>query len=169
MLILGFGSPVLGKNFTVSTVAPNAIDDLITTNEDNVKTGNLLANDTDGNPNDVLKVIQVNGVAAAVGSQITLGSGAWLTVNGNGSYSYNPNGKFESLAVGETAQESFTYRIFDGVGGYDTATAKVTITRVNDAPDITIGSGNSISSVLTETNSALTILYTPKNLTFLND
>ncbi len=122
------------KNVTVSTAAPDAIDDLITTTEDDPTTGNLLANDTDANPSDVLSVIEINGVATSVGSQIALSSGALLTVNANGAYSYNPNGKFEYLAVGESTQESFTYRIFDGVAGFDTATATVTINGVNDAP-----------------------------------
>jgi VCBS repeat-containing protein len=144
------------KNITVSTAAPNAIDDLITTNEDSSKTGNLLANDTDANASDVLRVVEVNGVAANVGPQITLGNGALLTVNSNGSYNYNPNSKYEYLGVGESAQESFTYGISDGIAGYDTATATVTITGVNDAPDITVAAGNSASSVLTETNSGLT-------------
>jgi len=32
-----------------------------------------------------------------------------LTFNANGSYAFNPNGAFDSLAVGQTGQVSFTY------------------------------------------------------------
>jgi VCBS repeat-containing protein len=122
------------KTVAVSTAAPNAIDDRLTTNEDNSNTGNLLNNDTDANAGDLLSVVEVNGATASVGSQITLASGALLTVNSNGSYTYNPNGKYEYLAVGESTQDHFNYRVFDGVAGYDTATATITITGVNDSP-----------------------------------
>ncbi len=48
---------------------------------------------------------------------------------------YDPNGAFESLAVGETATDTFSYTITDGQGGFDTATVTVTIHGQNDIPD----------------------------------
>ena len=55
-----------------------------------------------------------------------------MTLNADGSYTYNPNGKFDSLAVGKTATDSFTYR--DTAGDEDVAKVTITINGVNDAP-----------------------------------
>ncbi|MDU8927363.1 Ig-like domain-containing protein [Alisedimentitalea sp. MJ-SS2] len=57
-----------------------------------------------------------------------------VTNNGDGTFSYDPNGQFESLAVGETATDTFSYTVDDGNGGTDTATVTVTITGANDDP-----------------------------------
>ncbi len=94
----------------------------------------LLSNDIDVDALDVLSVSEVNGSASNVGTQIILASGALLTVNADGSYDYNPNGKFESLAVNESDTDSFTYQASDGHGGFSTATATITVNGVNDAP-----------------------------------
>src|SRR4029450_8065327 len=71
---------------------------------------------------------------ATVGVQFGLASGALLTLNADGSYVYNPNGKFESLGTGVNGSDSFSYTVSDGKGGTDTATVNLTITGVNDAP-----------------------------------
>ncbi|NET16682.1 MAG: tandem-95 repeat protein, partial [Okeania sp. SIO1H6] len=114
-------------NITVDPVndAPVAVDDTATTNEDTATTGNVLTNDTDVN-GDILTVTEVDGVAGNVGTQITLTSGALLTLNADGSYSYDPNGQFESLNDGDKATDSFSYTISDGTLT-DTATVNVTI------------------------------------------
>ena len=39
---------------------------------------------------------------------ITTDKGALVTVNSDGSYSYDPNGQFESLDVGESDTDQFT-------------------------------------------------------------
>ena len=62
-------------------------------------------------------------------------SGALVTVASDGSASYDPNGAFEALAVGDMTTDTFTYQIDDGNGGTDTATVSVVINGVNDAPD----------------------------------
>ncbi|MGB3189234.1 MAG: VCBS domain-containing protein, partial [Limnoraphis sp.] len=69
-----------------------------------------------------------------VGNQITLASGALLTLNADGSYNYDPNGQFEALNDGETDTDTFSYTVDDGNGGTDTATVNVTIDGVNDVP-----------------------------------
>ena len=77
----------------------------------------------------------------AVDTAGTLGS---VTNNNNGTFSYNPNGAFENLAVGETATDTFTYSVTDSSGSTRTATATVTITGQNDAPvaaDVTGAAG----------------------------
>ncbi|MGE5469959.1 MAG: DVUA0089 family protein [Bacteroidota bacterium] len=57
-----------------------------------------------------------------------------LVTNNNGTFTYNPNGKFEALGAGQTATDTFTYTVNDGHGGVVTRQAVITITGVNDAP-----------------------------------
>jgi len=107
-------------------VAPVAGNDAITANENNALTvaaNTLLANDTDAN-GDVLTISAVNGSTTQ----------GLVALNPNGNITYNPNGKFESLAAGETATDTFSYTVNDGNGGTSTATVTVTINGVNDAP-----------------------------------
>src|SRR5439155_1511015 len=93
----------------------------------------VLGNDTDVDSGDSLSVYKVNGSTASVGSQIVLASGALLTLNGNGSFTYDPNGKYESLAAGQQTTDSFTYVAQDNHGGVSSAaTVTVTITGVNE-------------------------------------
>ena len=115
---------------------PVANNDEVTTNEDTVLSDNVFADhgngpdyDPDGDP---LTVTKVNDSSLNAGTQISLASGALLTFYTNGNFDYDPNGQFESLAVGTTATDSFTYTIDDGKDGTSTATVTVTITGVND-------------------------------------
>lgn len=124
-------------SYAFSNQIPTAVPDEVATGESQILSGNLKANngngvdrDRDGDP---LTVYAVNGSTANVGHQITLPTGALLTVNADGTYRYDPNGKFEFLGDGQTTTDSFTYTITDG---YDVDTARVTVTinGVNDAP-----------------------------------
>ncbi|MHC0061785.1 Ig-like domain-containing protein [Nostoc sp. UIC 10890] len=132
------GNSNAGESYVIfgfrNNTPPDAVDDNASTNENTPLSGNVLSNDTDAN-NDPLTVTAVNGNASYVGNQITLASGALLTVNSNGSYTYNPNSQFESLGTGQTASDSFTYTISDGSGS-DSATVNLTINGVNDAPTV---------------------------------
>jgi VCBS repeat-containing protein len=118
--------------------APVAADDALMTNEDTAITGSVLAAngagpdvDPDG---DVLTVSQVNGDAGAVGAQITLASGALLTLTAPGAYDYDPNGALDALAAGETMTDSFDYTVVDLAGVSSTATVTVTVEGINHAP-----------------------------------
>ena len=51
----------------------------------------MLTNDTDVE-GDSLTVVRVNGLAANVGTPVTLASGAIVTLNTDGSFTYDPNG-----------------------------------------------------------------------------
>ncbi|WP_189586356.1 DUF4347 domain-containing protein, partial [Litorimonas cladophorae] len=129
------------RDSVLNNRAPIAQNDSFTTSEDGVLSvislltdnGNGADSDAD---NDSLTISAVEGVAANVGNQITLSSGALLTVNANGSFEYDPNGAFDYLDTGESAQETFTYSISDGNGGSDTATVTLTLTGTNDSPII---------------------------------
>lgn len=67
----------------------------------------------------------------ATGMTGTLGL---VTNNHDGTFTYDPNRKFESLSVGDTATDTFKYTVDDGRGGTSTATATVTIHGENDPP-----------------------------------
>jgi VCBS repeat-containing protein len=112
--------------------APVARDDAFATDEDSPVAGNpsVLADNGAGADHDVdsgtaLSVVAVNGSPAAVGTFVTLDSGARLRLNLGGTFSYDPNGAFDDLDEGETAVETFDYTISDG---QHTATATVSIT-----------------------------------------
>ncbi|MEH2368696.1 FG-GAP-like repeat-containing protein, partial [Nostoc sp.] len=146
----GDGNTLFFENTPVSTPVnnpPTANNDTATISEDTSSSGNVLTNDTDPDAGDILTVAAVNGVAANVGNQITLASGALLTLNPNGTYTYNPNAQFESLAAGATASDSFTYTISDG-SLTSTATVNLTINGVNDAPVAVDDSATAFSGTL---------------------
>lgn len=119
----GNGGTALGAVvFEIGTgeenTAPVAVDDTGETVLENdiltVDAPGVLANDTDQNEGDILTVVEVNGEEANVGVQITLDSGALLTLDSDGGYVYDPNGVFDdSIGDGETATDSFTYTITD--------------------------------------------------------
>ncbi|MBN9672984.1 Ig-like domain-containing protein [Roseibium aggregatum] len=62
----------------------------------------------------------------------TIGS---VTKNGDGTFSYDPNGRFEHLAAGETATDSFNYTVTDSYGMKTTETATITVVGQNDVPE----------------------------------
>jgi VCBS repeat-containing protein len=114
---------------TVTSVndAPVANDNAYTTDEDTLLTipaPGVLGNDTDVDASDVLTVASVDATG-------TLGVVAWAS---DGSFTYNPNGQFDSLGVGESVTDSFIYTMNDGHGSGDAAAVTITITGENDAP-----------------------------------
>ncbi|MCC6917556.1 MAG: VCBS repeat-containing protein [Alphaproteobacteria bacterium] len=118
-------------------------DDGVVTQENAVLNGDVFAaNPTLPDNTFPAVVTAVNGVGASVGQQITLASGALLTLNADGTFSYDPNGKFDYLpsfatsgASNTTATDSFSYT----VAGGSTATVTVTIRGV-DSYDRVLGS-----------------------------
>ncbi len=134
-----------GVDTTTETVAvaltntdPVANDDAVSVDETGTLTGDVFADngssaDSDAN-NDTLTVSHVNTLDSNVDTQITLTSGALLTLNSDGTFAYDPNGAFDTLAAGETDTDTFTYTVSDGFGGSDTATVTLTITGENEAP-----------------------------------
>src|SRR5439155_24444892 len=94
---------------------------------------------SDADAADTLAVSAVNDDPLAVGSPITLASGATLTVNGDGTFTYDPttSATLNALAAGDSTTDSFTYTIADPYGATSTATVTMTITGVNDSPSLT--------------------------------
>nr|MBW4677837.1 FG-GAP repeat protein [Desmonostoc geniculatum HA4340-LM1] len=123
-VVFGFASP------TPTNQPPVAVDDTATTDEDTAVNIEVLANDSNS-----LTVTAINGQTVVVGTTITLASGALVTVNADGSLTYDPNAQFESLAVGESSGDSFTYTTNNG-SLTNTASVNLTINGVNDAPKL---------------------------------
>jgi VCBS repeat-containing protein len=107
---------------------PLAEGDAAITDEDNAVTvaaPGVLSNDSDPDVGDTLTVTAVD-TSGTVGA-VT----AW---DGDGSFTYDPDGQFEYLQAGGSTTDSFTYTVSDGNGGTDTATVTITINGVNDPP-----------------------------------
>ncbi len=113
--------------------APDARNDNYSITEDQLLVGpanGFLNNDSDPD-GDPLSITRIDGRPFSFGTPITLASGATLTVNADGSFQYNQNGRFTHLGAGQTANELFTYSISDGHRGTDTAAVCFTISGVD--------------------------------------
>ncbi|MES9926148.1 MAG: FG-GAP-like repeat-containing protein, partial [Candidatus Thiodiazotropha endolucinida] len=136
--------PIATSTITVNPQndAPMATDNANSVSENGFVSGNVITDDSgsgvDSDPEgDGLQVTQVEGGAYTPGLPITLASGAQVTFQANGSYTYNTNGQFEGLGSGDSVDDIFTYQIGDGNGGFDTATVTITINGSNNTPSIT--------------------------------
>ncbi|SFI77872.1 Ig-like domain-containing protein [Albimonas pacifica] len=109
------------KLAAVAPNAPDAVDDDYSQEEDTILTGNVLDNDVDAD-GDPLTVTEVDGSAAAVGTEIAI-AGGWLTLNADGSFSFTP-------VTGFTGEASFEYTVSDGDGGEDCAEATIVVNEV---------------------------------------
>ena len=115
----GLESNLATVNLTVTAVndAPTAGNLSLTGNEDHAITINLLANATDIESSQLSVFI----VAAPQHGQ--------LSVNADGSFTYTP-------AINYHGADSFTYKVNDGVLDSAVATVNLTVTAVNDAPEV---------------------------------
>ncbi|NJC39803.1 Ca2+-binding RTX toxin-like protein [Brevundimonas alba] len=127
---------------TVTPVEDAAVagNDTDSTVESAPVSGSVFGNDSDAD-GPALAVSAVNGSAASVGVEITLASGALLTLNEDGSYVYDPNGAFDSLSgpssggSNRTGSDSFTYTLANG----NTATVIITLTGEDSEGDVLRG------------------------------
>src|SRR5437867_2714617 len=99
---------------------PVAVDDNITTPEDTPIVISILANDFDVK-NDTLVV-----------SSFTQAGNGSVTDNHNGTLAYSPNESFNG-------QDSFVYRISDGILQSNNATVTLLVTPINDSPIVNAG------------------------------
>ena len=133
------------ENVLVNVIAiddPTVLqNDAVTTTENVVLNGSVFADNgfgPDSDPDTPLVVSAVNGNAGNVNNPILLASGALLTVNANGNFTYDPNGALDYLpAPGSGASnlsviDTFTYTVTP------TASVTVTVTGV-DSDDTLIG------------------------------
>ena len=121
---VGAASGSVGRTVLVAEIAPPvAVDDTATTGKNSPVDINVLANDTD--PAGLPLTIET------VDASGTLGS---VSINGNGTIQYDPNGQFTALTQGQSATDTFTYIATDGNQDSDSGTVTVTITGSDDAP-----------------------------------
>ncbi len=66
---------------------------------ENVLNDNSNGENRDRDNNDTVVVTEVNGNNSDIGQEITRQSGSLLTLNSDGTYSYNPNGEYDSIEV----------------------------------------------------------------------
>ena len=103
------GGVDLDQTANTITIDVNAVDDPATAKDDAFTTAenavlaggsSVFADNGSGSDSDIdstLAVTAVNGSAVSVGSEITLASGAHLTLNADGTFSYDPNHVFDKL------------------------------------------------------------------------
>jgi VCBS repeat-containing protein len=106
---------------------PTANPDSISVHEDSgtlsFAAADLLANDIDPNPGDVLTLIGVG--TSQVGATVTLA---------DGQVRYDLGNAFQQLAEGEVVHDSFSYTITDSKGAQASSLVNVDIVGTNDAP-----------------------------------
>jgi VCBS repeat-containing protein len=140
----GTNSSSVNVGATVTVAATDdsavAVDDADSVAETGTTSGSVFGNDSDVD-GPALSVAAVNGSAGSVGTQITLPSGALLTLNADGTYTYDPNGAFQyvpgpaSGSPNQTATDTFTYTLTNG----STATVTITITGEDSEGDVVTG------------------------------
>ncbi|MGL4636686.1 MAG: Ig-like domain-containing protein [Beijerinckiaceae bacterium] len=127
--------------YTVTNPPPVAVDDSNTVSEDgppvvgSVLVGPGADSDPDGDPLTVVSA-SWNGQPVPIGQPFVLPNGAVLTLNPDGTYSFDPGTAYDALPVGETALEAIQYVITDADGAQATASLTLTIVGVNDAPKL---------------------------------
>ena len=110
-------SGAFSSNFAFAQIGPIAEDDFYSVNEDSILTINptgVLLNDTNID-SDIFAIIQTN-----------VGFGT-LTLNLDGSFTYQPNQNFDSI-------DSFTYVATNGTHNSNNATVTLFVNPINDAP-----------------------------------
>lgn len=108
---------------------PVADDDTGTASEDGgpvvLDGAILLANDNDKDVGDTKSIVSITGSAAGAGVSLV-----------GGDVVYDVAGLFQTLGLGATTTDSFSYTMVDAAGATSTATVTMTIAGMNDAPPL---------------------------------
>lgn len=111
----------------VPNTPPVAQDDSAGTDEDTLLSvaaaSGVGANDSDANPGDSLSFALTTGPSKGL-----------VTLAADGSFTFDPNNEFHSLAAGTSESVSFVYTATDTAGATDQATVTVDVTGLNDIP-----------------------------------
>ena len=123
--LLGFGAAT--SSVSISTGANNApvASPVSDTVQEHGPAKTVSGSYTDADTNDT------HAFAVDTTTDATKGS---VTNNNDGTFTYDPNGAFISLADGATGTDKFLYTVTDSAGASSTATVTMTITGENDAP-----------------------------------
>ena len=124
--------------------APVAVADVAQAAEGNVVTVDVLANDSDTDASDVLRVTSTTLISMTMdadGSAIAPGNAAVSFQDGR--VIFDPGSDFDFLAEGETATVVINYQMSDDDGSplTDSASLTIRITGANDRPVATVDSG----------------------------
>jgi VCBS repeat-containing protein len=123
----GFTSASVTVTINGTNDDPVAVDDDISSGAatDNATPVSIdvIANDIDVDNGDQLTLIAVNGTGTA-----------GTVVVDSGQVTYDPNGQFNGLTVGQTATDTFTYVVQDSSGAVSTGTVTVTVAGFNEDP-----------------------------------
>lgn len=135
------GTDIATVTVTINAVndPPDAVDDTASTNEDAALSINVLANDTNGD------------CGTVTASGVTQGVNGSVVINPDSTLAYTPNTNFHGA-------DSFTYTIGCAGGGTDTATVRVAVNPVNDAPTGTNDSYNATEDTSLNVNAATGVL-----------
>lgn len=111
----------------VNNPVPIAQNDVFSSDADDSATvvGNVLGNDSDSDGDVLTATAQAN----VAGSQ-----GGLFSIAVDGTVTFDPNGQFGDLLVGETRDTTLTYLVTDADGATTTAVVTVTVAGVNKAP-----------------------------------
>ena len=120
------------KSFTIAVTpindSPEASDDSFLVEEGNELTGNLLLNDVD--------LDETNGFSPESHYTLSLNTSP-ITIVLNGSISLLSDGSFVYQPfLYFNGEDSFVYEVIDGEGGTSQATATITVTQINNAPEL---------------------------------
>jgi large repetitive protein len=105
--------------------APTGLADSYSTGENGVLTGSPSVTANDNTGTGVFTVELVTGPTRGA-----------LTLNADGTFSFNPGTDFDSLAAGQSTTETFTYRIVNSAGTSSPVTVTLNIAGANDAASI---------------------------------
>lgn len=114
--------------WTVANPSPDAVNDAFAADADDpaAVVGNALVNDADADG---------DAIAAVPASNVAGTNGGLFSIAANGDVTFDPNGDFDVLGSGITADTSFDYTLEDAQGAQSVATVTVTVTGTNQPPE----------------------------------
>jgi VCBS repeat-containing protein len=138
--------------------APVAKTDTGSATENETKSFDVLANDTDVDYGDTKDLVSVDGVTVSSINPVINGINAAsaFSVDGN-KIKFLPGTLFDSLAVGDTATVKIDYTMEDSQNAASSSTLTLTVIGENDPPVITSGGGGDTATYFVRvTNSKIT-------------
>ncbi len=158
-------------NSVTEDVAPTTVaGNVITGHDDGVQ--NTAMQDTDVDDGDSFTLTGIAAGTSAAGSdnvaanttstngtEVT-GTYGTLKIGADGSYSYQfdtTSDTIQSLSKGQSETDTFTYTVKDSQGDTSNTTLTIDITGTNDAPDISVGTGDADTAQHNETSSQINL------------